>query len=60
MAALVFGFTDALALKFAILNTGIPSEFLELAPFFVTLLVVASVGRGAHVPAALGKPYEED
>jgi simple sugar transport system permease protein len=47
-------------LKFAILNTGIPSEFLELAPFLVTLLVVASVGRGAHVPAALGKSYEEE
>ncbi|MBT4985085.1 MAG: ABC transporter permease [Ilumatobacter sp.] len=59
MAALVFGFADALALKFAFLNTGIPSEFLEMAPFLVTLLVVASVGRGAHVPAALGQPYEE-
>ncbi|NND74994.1 MAG: ABC transporter permease [Ilumatobacter sp.] len=59
MAALVFGFADALALKFSFLNTGIPSEFLELAPFLVTLVVVASVGRGARVPAALGQPYEE-
>ncbi len=59
LAALVFGFSDALALKFAFLNTGIPSEFLEMAPFLVTLLVVASVGRGAHVPAALGEPYDE-
>lgn len=59
LAALVFGFADALALKFSFLNTGIPSEFLELAPFLVTLVVVASVGRGARVPAALGQPYEE-
>ncbi len=59
LAALLFGFSDALALKFSLLNTGIPSEFLEMAPFVVTLLVVASVGRGAHVPAALGQPYEE-
>lgn len=59
MAALMFGFADALALKFSFLNTGIPSEFLEMAPFLVTLLVVASIGRGAHVPAALGQQYEE-
>lgn len=59
MAALVFGFSDALALKFSFLTTSIPSEFLELAPFLVTLIVVASVGRGSRVPAALGKPYEQ-
>ena len=59
MAALVFGTADALALKFSFLNTGIPSEFLEMAPFLVTLVVVASVGRGARVPAALGQPYEQ-
>ncbi|MGA9275415.1 ABC transporter permease [Ilumatobacter sp.] len=58
-AALVFGFSDALALKFSFLNTSIPSEFLQLAPFLVTLIVVASVGRGARVPAALGQPYEK-
>ena len=59
LAALVFGFSDALALKFSFLGTSIPSEFLELAPFLVTLIVVASVGRGARVPAALGEPYEQ-
>lgn len=57
-AALLFGFADALALKFSFLRTGIPSEFLELAPFLVTLVVVASIGRGARAPAALGQPYE--
>ena len=59
MAALLFGFTDALALKFSFLDTGIPSEFLEMAPFLVTLVVVAGFGRGARPPAALGKPYEQ-
>lgn len=59
LAALVFGFSDALALKFSFLGTSIPSEFLEMAPFLVTLIVVASVGRGARVPAALGEPYEQ-
>ncbi|NQY58008.1 MAG: ABC transporter permease [Ilumatobacteraceae bacterium] len=59
LAALLFGFADALALKFSFLGTGIPSEFLEMAPFLVTLVVVASFGRGARPPKALGQPYEQ-
>jgi len=59
LAALLFGFANALALKFSFLGTGIPSEFLEMSPFLVTLIVVASFGRGARPPAALGKPYEQ-
>ena len=58
-AALMFGFSDALALKFSLLNTSIPSEFLEMAPFLVTLIVVAAFGRGARPPAALGRRYEQ-
>jgi simple sugar transport system permease protein len=58
-AALMFGFADALALKFSFLGTSIPSEFLEMAPFLVTLIVVAGFGRGARPPAALGTRYEQ-
>ena len=58
-AALMFGFADALALKFSFLGTGIPSEFLAMAPFLVTLVVVAGFGRGARPPHALGQPYEQ-
>lgn len=58
-AALMFGFADALALKFSFLNTSIPSEFLEMAPFLVTLIVVAGFGRAARPPAALGRRYEQ-
>ncbi len=60
IAALLFGFADALSLKFSFLGTGIPSEFLEMAPFLVTLVVVASFGRGARPPKALGQPYEQE
>jgi len=59
LAALLFGFADAIALKFSFLGTGIPSEFLEMSPFLVTLIVVASFGRGARPPNALGKHYEQ-
>ncbi len=60
VAALLFGFADALALKFSFLGTGIPTEFLEMSPFLVTIIVVASFGRGSRPPKALGQPYEPE
>lgn len=45
-AALVFGFADSLQVKLGILDTPIPSEFLAMAPYLVTIIVVAGlVGR---------------
>ncbi len=56
-AALVFGFADSLQVKLGILDTGIPSEFLLMAPFLVTIIVVAGVVGQARPPAADGQPY---
>lgn len=56
-AALVFGFADSLQVKLAILDTGIPSEFLLMAPYLVTIVVVAGVVGQARPPAADGQPY---
>ncbi len=56
-AALIFGFADSLQNKLAILNSGIPSEFLAMAPYLATLLVVAGVVGRARVPAADGQHY---
>ena len=39
------------------LGTPIPSEFLEMIPFVVTIVVVAGVVGKAHPPAAAGVPY---
>jgi ABC-type uncharacterized transport system permease subunit len=45
-AALVFGLADSLQVKLGILDTAIPSEFLAMAPYVVTIFVVAGlVGR---------------
>ena len=45
-AALVFGFADSLNVKLGVVGTGIPSEFLQMAPYLVTIVVVAGlVGR---------------
>lgn len=56
-AALVFGFTDSLQQKLALLGTPIPSEFLAMAPYIATIIVVAGLVGRARAPAADGKPY---
>lgn len=59
-AGLLFGFADSLASKLAILGIRIPSQFLLMAPYVVTMVVLAGiVGRG-HAPAAEGVPYEKE
>jgi simple sugar transport system permease protein len=60
MAALVFGFADSLQQKLAILQTPIPSEFLAMAPYIATIVLVAGLIGRARPPAADGKPYTKD
>ena len=58
-AGLLFGFADSLASRLAILNVQIPSQFLLMAPYIATMIVLAGVvGRG-QMPAADGTPYEK-
>jgi len=59
-AGLLFGFSDSLAANLAILGVRIPSEFLLMAPYIATMVVLAGViGRG-QMPAADGQPYEKE
>ncbi len=66
MAALLFGFADALQVKMQILepvlpfvNAPIPPEFLQTVPYILTIIVLAGVVGNAIGPAAGGKPYEK-
>ncbi len=59
-AALVFGFADSLQQKLALLNTPIPSEFLAMAPYIATIIVVAGLVGKSRPPAADGKPYVKE
>lgn len=59
-AGLVFGFARALQQKLGILGTPIPSEFLSMTPYIVTIIVVAGVVGKARPPAADGQPYIKD
>lgn len=59
-AGLLFGFSDSLASKVAILGVQIPSQLLGMAPYVVTMIVLAGVvGRG-QMPAADGQPYVKE
>lgn len=59
-AALIFGFADSLQGKLAILQTPIPSEFLLMAPYIATIIVVAGLVGRTRVPAADGQPYVKE
>lgn len=56
-AALLFGFADSLQTRLQILGIPIPSEFLLMAPYIVTIVVVAGLVGKASPPAADGQPY---
>jgi general nucleoside transport system permease protein len=60
VAGLLFGFSDSLAASLALLRVKIPSEFLLMTPYLVTMLVLAGVVGRAQLPAAGGKPYEKE
>jgi len=66
LAALLFGFADALQVKMQILqpvlpflNVPIPPEFLQTVPYVLTIIVLAGVVGRAIAPAMEGKPYEK-
>ena len=62
-ASIIFGFADALQVKLqglGIEQVPIPSEFMLMAPYLVTMVVLAGVIGRAIPPAADGQPYDKD
>jgi general nucleoside transport system permease protein len=59
-AGLLFGFADGLASRLAILDVPIPSEFMLMAPYIATMIVLAGVVGRNQAPAADGIPYEKE
>ncbi len=56
-AALLFGLANALQIRFQTLMPQIPAEFLQMAPYVLTI-IVATVRRPIP-PAAIGQPYDK-
>ena len=62
-ASLIFGFSDALQAKLQVLGKSqvpIPTEWLLILPYLVTMIVLAGVVGKTVAPAADGKPYTKD
>ena len=59
-SSLIFGFADSLQVKLQILSVPIPSEFLLMAPYIITMVVLAGVVGRAMPPAADGEPYVKE
>jgi ABC-type uncharacterized transport system permease subunit len=57
LAALLFGFASSLQNTLNIIGSPVPSEFMLMLPYLVTIFVVAGVVGKSRAPAADGKPY---
>jgi general nucleoside transport system permease protein len=60
VAALVFAFSEELQTRLSVLDTPIPSDFLLMVPYVVTIVVVAGLVGRSRPPAADGQPYMVD
>ena len=57
LAALLFGFTSNLRNTLGAIGSTVPSDFLLMLPYVVTIFAVAGLVGKARGPAAAGKPY---
>jgi len=57
LAALLFGFATNLQSVLSIIGSPVPSEFMLMLPYLVTIFAVAGLVGKSRGPAASGKPY---
>ncbi|WP_342384322.1 ABC transporter permease [Agrococcus sp. KRD186] len=58
-AALLFGFASALQQTLGAIGSPVPSEFMLMLPYVITILAVAGFIGQSRPPAASGKPYRK-
>ena len=59
-AALLFGFSLNLSFVLTILGTPVPSQFMQMLPYAVTIFAVAGLVGKSKAPAADGEPYVKE
>ena len=57
LAALLFGFASNLQNTLSVIGSPVPSEFMLMLPYLVTIFAVAGLVGKSRAPAADGKPY---
>jgi simple sugar transport system permease protein len=56
-AALLFGFSIILRVWANQVSPGIPTDFIIMVPYLVTIIAVVGFGGRVRAPASVGKPY---
>jgi ABC-type uncharacterized transport system permease subunit len=57
LAALLFGFASNLEGALSVVGAPVPSQFMLMLPYVVTILAVAGLVGRSRAPAASGEPY---
>jgi simple sugar transport system permease protein len=57
LAALLFGFATNLQYVLGVIGSPVPSEFLLMLPYLITIFAVAGLVGRVRGPAAAGRPY---
>ncbi len=57
LAALLFGFASNLQSVLSVIGSPVPSEFMLMLPYLVTIFAVAGLVGRVRGPAAAGRPY---
>lgn len=58
IAALLFGFTDALQMRMQTAGSPVPYQLLSMLPYLITIAALILFAKQSSAPAALGKPYD--
>ncbi|HWJ67422.1 MAG TPA: ABC transporter permease [Nocardioides sp.] len=59
LAALLFGFATNLSGVLSVLGSAVPSQFMLMLPYVVTIIAVAGLVGASRAPAADGIPYRK-
>ena len=57
LAALLFGFASNLQGVLSVIGSPVPSQFMLMLPYLVTIFAVAGLVGRSRAPAAVGLPY---
>ena len=63
LACLLFGFTEAVAIQLQGVRVGgeeIPTQFVQIIPYVLTIVVLAGFIGTSRAPRALGVPYQKE
>lgn len=56
-ACIIFGFAESISIQFH--NTDIPTQFIQMLPYLLTVIILAGFIGKSNPPAADGIPYEK-